>query len=43
MGPEFDELRKPLAELRAPLQELCALRGPRDTFFAISRWCVYPG
>lgn len=29
MGPEFDQLRQPLADLRAPLQELRALRDPR--------------
>jgi sec-independent protein translocase protein TatB len=29
VGPEFDELRKPLADLRAPLQELRSLRSPR--------------
>ena len=30
-GPEFDELRAPLAELRGPLAELRALRDPRAT------------
>ncbi|GAA1828920.1 hypothetical protein GCM10009836_03390 [Pseudonocardia ailaonensis] len=29
VGPELDELRKPLADLRAPLQELRSLRSPR--------------
>ncbi|MFC4942376.1 twin-arginine translocase TatA/TatE family subunit [Pseudonocardia sp. GCM10023141] len=29
LGPEFEEISRPLAELRAPLQELRALRDPR--------------
>lgn len=29
VGPELDELRKPLADLRAPLQEFRSLRSPR--------------
>jgi len=29
IGPELDQLRQPLADLRAPLQELRALRDPR--------------
>ncbi|MCW2718229.1 MAG: sec-independent protein translocase protein TatB [Pseudonocardiales bacterium] len=29
IGPEFDQFRKPLADLRAPLQELRGLRDPR--------------
>ncbi len=29
LGPELDQLRDPLADLRAPLEELRALRNPR--------------
>lgn len=29
IGPEFDELRKPLDDLRQPLQELRSLRDPK--------------
>ncbi|GAA5147208.1 Sec-independent protein translocase protein TatB [Pseudonocardia eucalypti] len=29
IGPEFDELRKPLDDLRQPLQELRGLRDPK--------------
>jgi len=29
LGPEYDQLRQPLADLRAPLQELRGLRDPR--------------
>ncbi len=31
LGPEFDEIRKPLEELRGPLHDLRALRYPRTT------------